>query len=626
MNTDNFDVLVIGAGHAGCEAALAAARMGSKTLLITMNLFTVAQMSCNPAIGGLAKGHLVREIDVMGGEIGVISDDSGIQFKVLNKSKGPAVWSLRSQNDRLEYTMFMKAALEKEPNLFLRQHDVQGLIVEKNEIKGIVTDIGTKIYSKSVILCSGTFLKGLIHIGLTHYPGGRSGELASNHLSQQFRDLGFTIGRLKTGTPPRIDGRTVDFNMMEIQDGDPIPVPFSHKHDKIETQQIPCYLTRTTQKTHDILRSGLDRSPLFTGVIQGIGPRYCPSIEDKIHRFSDKPNHQIFLEPEGRNTTEYYLNGFATSLPEDVQIKGVQSIPGMENAIITRLGYAIEYDYFPPTQLLPTLETKLVKNLFFAGQINGTSGYEEAAAQGMIAGINAVLKIRNEEPFILERSEAYMGVLVDDLVTKELEEPYRMFTSRAEYRLLLRQDNADIRLMEYGFKFGMIDSETHSDLLKRKEKIIESMTLLKQRPSIEDANKVLGRKGSSLIKEVETFERLLKRPEISIIDFVDIHSHPVFSNKADKFWLKVQEQVEIETKYEGFLDRQKNQIEKMKNLEEMKIPEGLDYISILSISTEGREKLARIQPKTLGQASRILGVSPSDISILMVYLSKWKKA
>ncbi|MBN1560082.1 tRNA uridine-5-carboxymethylaminomethyl(34) synthesis enzyme MnmG [candidate division KSB1 bacterium] len=624
MDCENkYDVIVIGAGHAGCEAALAAARMGASTLLVTINIFTIAQMSCNPAIGGLAKGHLVKELDVLGGQMGIVADDSAIQFKVLNRSKGPAVWSLRSQNDRIQYANIMRQILENQPNLYLRQHDVKELIFAGKRVAGIVTEIGTQIWGGAVILAAGTFLNGKIHVGLRNVRGGRSGEIASSGLSEQLAACGFQVGRLKTGTPPRIDGRTIDFSAMEIQPGDSDPVPFSHKHEKIELEQIPCYLTRTTARTHELLRSGLDRSPLYAGIIEGIGPRYCPSVEDKVVRFADKESHQLFLEPEGRGTREYYLNGFATSLPEDIQVKAVRSVPGLEKARLTRLGYAIEYDYFPPSQLRPTLETKLYENLYFVGQINGTSGYEEAAVQGFIAAVNAVLKLRREEPFVLGRSEAYIGVLIDDLVTKDVLEPYRMFTSRAEYRLLLRQDNADLRLMSYGYRFGLIDSNTHSTMLAMKERIAESIAFLKrERPSVRDANEILEKVGSARIENGESLQRLLKRPELHLTDFAPLYADELFNATDSHFWRRVREQVEIDIKYEGFLQRQNEQIKKMVEFEELTIPMEFDYREVTAISTEGREKLMRFRPLTLGQASRILGVSPADIAVLMMILSR----
>ncbi len=621
-----YEVIVIGAGHAGCEAALAAARMGAKTLLITMNLFSVAQMSCNPAIGGLAKGHLVKEIDALGGEMGVVADDSAIQFRMLNRSKGPAVWSPRSQNDRLEYSRLMRSALEGQQNLSLRMHAVKGLLIKYHQICGVVTDIDTHIRARTVIIAAGTFLNGLIHVGLRHFPGGRSGDLAESGLSQQLRQLGFVIGRLKTGTPPRIDGRAVDFAVMSEQPGDEIPVPFSHRHPSILRQQKSCYLTRTNAKTHELLRSGLSRSPLYQGIIKGIGPRYCPSIEDKINRFADKESHQIFLEPEGCTSQEYYLNGFATSLPEDIQVAAVRTIPGLERAHLTRLGYAIEYDYFPPSQLKANLESKRISGLFFAGQVNGTSGYEEAAAQGFMAGVNAVLSLRGQDPFILSRRESYIGVLIDDLVTKEVNEPYRMFTSLAENRLHLRQDNADLRLMSHGHRLGLIDTETHADLERRRQAIAEAIDYLQTwRPALEDLNAILAAVGAAPAPHTDTAAKMVKRPEIKLRDLARLSDHPLFKEESSVFWRLVATQVEIEIKYEGFLQRQKMYIDKMATLEEQRIPETLDYDEVCSLSAESRDKLKRIRPQTLGQASRILGVSPSDIAVIMVWLQRERK-
>lgn len=615
-----YDVIVVGAGHAGNEAAAAAANLGSKTLLVTMNMQVIGQMSCNPAMGGVAKGQIVREIDAMGGLSGIVTDESMIQFRMLNRSKGPAMWSPRSQNDRMLFAQKWRLALEKIANLDFWQDMVVGLIVKDKRVRGVKTSMGHEIYAKAVIITSGTFLNGIIHIGEKQFGGGRAGERAATGITEQLVELGFEAGRMKTGTPPRVDGRTLDYSKMTEQPGDDPPGKFSFMDTSPLTKQRSCWMTYTNPKVHEVLATGFDKSPMFTGRIKGLGPRYCPSIEDKINRFAERERHQIFVEPEGWETVEIYVNGFSTSLPEDVQYKALRLIPGFENAKMFRPGYAIEYDFFPPTQLKSTLETKLVENLFFAGQINGTTGYEEAACQGLIAGINAHLKVHDLPPFTLKRSEAYIGVLIDDLINKGTEEPYRMFTSRAEYRLLLRQDNADWRLTEKAYKLGLASEERYRRFLDKKEKIEKGIRLVKEvRISPEEINGYLESIGSATIKEKVSIERLLKRPELNIYQLIEHISHlePLrhFSNE-------VCEEIEIMIKYEDYIEREEKMAQKMMALEDYRIPANFDYDLVKALSAEGREKLKRLRPETLGQASRISGVSPSDVSILMVYLGK----
>jgi tRNA uridine 5-carboxymethylaminomethyl modification enzyme len=604
----DYDIVVIGAGHAGCEAALASARMGFSTCLFTMNLDTIAQMSCNPAIGGLAKGHLVREIDALGGEMAKITDRAGIQFRMLNMSKGPAVWSLRAQADRVLYRLSMRQVLEFQEKLDIKQAPIEKIIVEDKKVKGLLTSLGTFYGAKAIIITTGTFLKGLIHIGLENFSAGRAGEFPSVGLSDSLRELGLEMGRLKTGTPPRLDAKTIDFSKTEAQYGDDPPTPFSHSTEKITNPQLPCYITYTNNETHKIILSNLDRSPLYSGRIKGIGPRYCPSIEDKVVRFSQRERHQVFLEPEGLETKEYYANGIPTSLPYDVQVKLVRTIPGLEEAEIMRPGYAIEYDFVFPTQLRHNLETKIIKGLFLAGQINGTSGYEEAAAQGLLAGINASLKLQGKEPIILGRHEAYIGVLIDDLIIKGTNEPYRMFTSRAEYRLLLRHDNADLRLMDKGYETGLLDKEVYEKFLEKRRLISEELQRLKKtRIRIDGTDRN------------ESLDQLLKRPEITY-EFIEEHS------PSDKPLAKeMKKQVEIQVKYEGYIQRQMEMVERLKKVEEKRIPDDFNYGSVNGLSREIQSKLEEIRPVNLGQASRIPGVTPVAISLLLVAIERLKR-
>lgn len=618
-----YDVIVVGGGHAGSEAAAAAANMGSKTLLITMNLQNIAQMSCNPAMGGIAKGQIVREIDALGGYSGIVSDTSAIQFKMLNKSKGPAMWSPRVQSDRMRFAEDWRLMLEKTANLDFYQEMVSGLVVKNNKVVGVKTSLGIEISCKSVVLTNGTFLNGLIHIGDKNFGGGRAGEKAATGITEQLVSFGFDSGRMKTGTPPRVDGRSLDYSKMIEQPGDEHPEKFSYLDiTKPLDKQRSCYMSYTSPEVHDLLREGFDRSPMFNGRIKSLGPRYCPSIEDKINRFADKDRHQLFIEPEGWHTVEMYINGFSTSLPEDVQFKALRSVAGFENVKFFRPGYAIEYDYFPPTQLQHTLETKLIEGLYFAGQINGTTGYEEAASQGLMAGINAALKIQEREPFILSRSEAYIGVLIDDLITKGTEEPYRMFTSRAEYRTLLRQDNADFRLTPKSFELGLA-SEKRMKRMEEKQKKSDAFVQFFADTSVkhEEINPILEQKDSSLMKQSDKMFKIFSRPNITIDDMRQVEAVETYIQEHD-LDNEIIEQAEIQIKYSGYIEKEKNNADKLNRLENIKIPKNFDYSKLKSMSMEAREKLNKIQPVTISQASRISGVSPSDVSVLLVYMGR----
>jgi len=619
---NKYDVIVVGAGHAGCEAAAAAANLGSSVLLITMDMSKIAQMSCNPAIGGIAKGQIVREIDALGGLTGVVADKSTIQFRMLNRSKGPAMWSPRTQNDRQLFTIYWREELENISGVDFWQDQVSSLIIEGGVVKGVITGTGLQILSSSVVITAGTFLNGVVHVGLKKLTGGRMGEKNSSGVTEQLTELGFSSGRMKTGTPPRVDGRTLDYSKMEIQNGDVSPGRFSYtKKTAAAINQRPCWITYTNSAVHEMLKTGFDESPMFTGKIEGLGPRYCPSIEDKINRFSERDRHQIFVEPEGWNTVEIYVNGFSTSLPEHVQHKALKLIPGFENVKMFRPGYAIEYDYFPPTQLKLTLETRLIENLYFAGQINGTTGYEEAACQGLLAGINAHLKTHHKEPFILSRSEAYIGVLIDDLVNKGTNEPYRMFTSRAEYRLLLRQDNADIRLTENAFRLGLVGEERLGDVKNKIKNTADIVEYFKKTSVLPDEiNPLLNSCGTNPISQNYKLNQILSRPQITLGDLEkNIPSVGLFLSKYND---EEKEQAEISLKYEGYLEKELLQVEKHERLEGLLISPGVDYSKISALSHEAREKLNKHKPQTIGQASRISGISPADISVLLVLLGR----
>jgi tRNA uridine 5-carboxymethylaminomethyl modification enzyme len=623
MFLEEYDVIVVGAGHAGCEAAASAANLGSKTLLVTMSLQNIAQMSCNPAMGGIAKGQIVREIDALGGYSGIVSDKTAIQFKMLNKSKGPAMWSPRVQSDRMRFAEEWRLMLEGTPNLDFYQEMVKGLIIENGKVKGIRTALGIEIKSKSVVLTNGTFLNGLIHIGEKQFGGGRAGESAAYGITEDLVNAGFQSGRMKTGTPPRVDGRSLDYSKMNEEKGDVKPDKFSYSDVTAPLiHQKSCHMTYTSLEVHNILREGFDRSPMFNGRIQSIGPRYCPSIEDKINRFADKERHQLFVEPEGWNTCEVYVNGFSTSLPEDIQFKALSSVVGFEKVKFFRPGYAIEYDYFPPTQLKHTLETKLVEGLYFAGQINGTTGYEEAASQGLMAGINAALKVQEKAPLILKRDEAYIGVLIDDLITKGTEEPYRMFTSRAEFRTLLRQDNADFRLTPMSYEIGLA---SENRLRRMEHKLNESEKLVaffkETSVTIAEANPILESKDTALISQGDKMFKVFSRPQIELEDIIKFEKVATYvaENNLDQ---EILEQAEIQVKYSGYIEKERNNANKLTRLEDVKIPENFDYNKIKSMSIEAKQKLTKIRPVTISQASRISGVSPSDVSVLLIYMGR----